>query len=89
MKFLLIFTLFINSLLIFSQEEEEIPVNKTELGLDCFANASTLGGSFGLGLKYGIIKNKNIKASPKFNLSFLKPTCKKPKRKLTISEKQT
>ncbi len=69
MKFLLIFTFLLNSISIFSQdEEEEIPVNETELGLDCFANASTLGGSFGLGVKYGIIKNKNIIFGPSIRI---------------------
>lgn len=34
-------------------------MRKREIGVDGFANFSNLGGSFGIGLKYGLIHKKN------------------------------
>jgi hypothetical protein len=53
---------------IFSQEEETEKEVKNEFGFDGFANASTLGGSFGLGLKYAFVMNKNMVFGPSLRI---------------------
>jgi hypothetical protein len=40
----------------------------TELGLDGFFGASTIGGSFGIGAKYGIKANENLVFGPSVRL---------------------
>lgn len=65
MKFkLLIFAFISLSFLSFSQDDELD--HTTELGLDGFVNASNLGGSFGFGAKYGLIKKENLIFGPSF-----------------------
>ncbi|MES2589245.1 MAG: hypothetical protein V4622_09700 [Bacteroidota bacterium] len=72
MKKITLFLLLFVSPFIFSQDDEEekdeVSNHKTELGLDGFANASSFGGSFGVGAKYGVIKNKNIIFGPSLRL---------------------
>jgi hypothetical protein len=68
-SFILIFIL-LSTTLIFPQDDEENKDDPTtsEIGLDGFVNASTLGGSFGFGLKYAIVKNENLVFGPSFRL---------------------
>lgn len=57
------------NILCFGQEDEESEATapkKSELGLDGFVNASTLGGSFGFGLKYAIVHKENYVFGPSF-----------------------
>lgn len=51
-----------------AQDEEEEDTHTQELGFDGFVSASTLGGAFGLGVKYAIIKQKNIAFGPSIRL---------------------
>lgn len=53
----------------FGQEEEEnetAPRRKSEVGVDGFVNASSLGGSFGFGLKYAMVHKENYVFGPSF-----------------------
>ena len=49
----------------FSQDEDE---HTKEFGFDGFVHASTLGGTFGVGFKYAMIKNKNLAFGPSIRL---------------------
>ena len=61
MKKIILFTFIIISSNSFSQK-----VEGTELGIDGFFGASNLGGSFGLGPKFGFRFNENFIAGPSF-----------------------
>jgi hypothetical protein len=65
-KILTIFTFLSLFSFAFSQEDESENSSNSELGLDGFVNASTLGGSFGFGAKYGIVKDEKIIFGPSF-----------------------
>lgn len=65
MKFILSsFLLFTtSSILLFAQKNE-----RPEIGVEGFASASTTGGSYSLGLKYGIKLSENIIVGPSFRI---------------------
>ncbi|MBI2258095.1 MAG: hypothetical protein HYU67_04250 [Flavobacteriia bacterium] len=70
LKFISLILFISTSWNIFTQENEESeqndnPLNEShEIGLDGVVKASTIGGSYGFGLKYGFVKNQNLTFGP-------------------------
>lgn len=67
MKVLLFLLAIVLSAPIFAQETDD-SLHTNELGFDGYANGSNFGGSFGIGIKYGFIKNKNILLGPSLRI---------------------
>lgn len=67
-KLFLFLSLCLSSSLVFSQEEEAEEKKKVpqEIGVDMNFGASSFGGTFGLGVKYGFISNEKVIAGPSF-----------------------
>ncbi len=61
-----LFLLLFQSIFSFSQESDTL--RKSEVGFDGFANFSSLGGSFGVGLKYALVRKENLVFGPSFRI---------------------